>query len=111
MQRLICGDNIFLRLPDCSIAPSTLVLQRSGFADIVVTAVPSDDAGVIVATPASPPARGVWQLHITSECGCYHAQIAVEDCRPLSFASRHETVGQQGVVQVCCPEPEPEPEP
>ena len=102
MQRLACGQALNLQLPDCATAPTAVVLQRAGFADILLITLPPDDDSIIVATPASQPARGVWQLRVTSECGCYHAQIAVDACKPLGFQSVHTTSRQEGIVIVCC---------
>jgi len=78
------------------------VLQRAGFADINLVIAPADPYDVIVLTPASQPARGVWQLRVASDCGCYRAQIAVDACKSLGFLSTHITTGHQGIVTVCC---------
>lgn len=102
MQRLACGQALSLQLPDCSEAPTAVVFQRAGFADIATTIAAANADGVIVVTPASQPARGVWQLRVTSVCGCYHAQIAVDACKPLGFINTHVASRQEGIVTVCC---------
>ena len=102
MQRLACGQALHLQLPECATAPSAAVLQRAGFEDITLDITPPDEEGVIVITPASQPARGVWQLRVTSDCGCYSAQIAVDACKPLGFQAIHTSSRQEGIVIVCC---------
>lgn len=102
MQRLGCDQSLKLQLPDCATVPTAAVLQRAGFADIAMVIEPVDVHDSIVITPVSQPARGVWQLRVTTACGCYHAQIAVDQCKPLGFQSVHTSSRQEGVVIVCC---------
>lgn len=102
MQRLGCDQSLKLQLPDCATAPTAAVLQRAGFASIAMVIEPTDAHGGIVITPASQPARGVWQLRVTTACGCYHAQIAVDACKPIGFQSIHTSSRHEGVVTVCC---------
>lgn len=102
MQRLACGQALRLHLPDCSAPPTAAVLQRAGFADIAMVIAPVDLDDVIALTPASQPARGVWQLRVVSDCGCYRAQIAVDACKPLGFAGTHTFTEPPGIVVVCC---------
>lgn len=102
MQRLACGQALNLQLPDCSAPPTLVVLQRAGFEDIATVITPANPDGAIIITPASQPARGVWQLRVTSVCGCYQAQIAVDACRPLGFLNTHTATSAPGIVTVCC---------
>lgn len=102
MQRLACGQALKLQLPDCSAPPTAAVLQRAGFADIAMVIAPATLDDVIALTPASQPARGVWQLRVVTDCGCYRAQIAVDSCKPLGFVGTHTLTAPLGIVTVCC---------
>lgn len=102
MQRLACGQALNLQLPGCAEEPTTVVLQRAGFADITTTISATTEPDEIRVTPASQPARGVWRLQVTTPCGCYSAQIAVDACKPIGFSPTHSASREPGLVTVCC---------
>lgn len=107
MIRIDCENpTIRLVLPACAAVITKATLSRAGFETFELAAVVVEGGVTFNGVPAGA-ARGVWQLGLETDCGCFNAPVFLDLCRAPAFQSTHQPTIDVPPVVVCCPDPEP----
>lgn len=107
MIKLDCANaSIHLLLPPCNehIARATLTRAHCTTYELQAQVNPSDapEGTVTFTIPTDPPpARGVWQLTLDTDCGCFTMNVWV-DCPPPRTVGTHQPTNEPGPTIVCC---------
>ena len=102
-----CNDQtVNLALPPCAAVIASAYLHKAPVTTIPLTVTAATGGLTLSGIPADTR-KGVYELLLETDCGCFSAPVFVDICRAPAFQSTHQPTSDQPPTQVCCPEPIP----
>ena len=97
-----------IRLPECAAIITKATLSRPGFPTYELTATVTEHGVDFTGVP-DDIVRGVWQLGMDTDCGCFGVPVFVDVCKAPAVRGVHQPTTDPGPTIICCvPDLQPE---